>query len=145
MSGLRATYKTALTFAATAAVSKFQWASPTNQKCWVMIGIKMKGTGSGAYCPTELRRGTTIGGGALSAAVTFVKQNGMDTETVQGSGKTYSSQPNNDGSIVQAEVIKDDRYFTFKPQLVNGGETLDLWMTPGSSAMTADLVVDVEQ
>lgn len=143
MSALRATYKAALTFSATTQVSKFKFTAPTNQKVWVMFGIKMKGTGSGAYCPTELRRGTS--GGTPNSAVTWVKQSGLDTETVQGTGQDYSVQPTNNGSIVQAEVIKDDRYFTFKPQLVNGGETLDLWMTPGSSAMTCDLVVDIEQ
>jgi len=143
MSGLKATYPVALSFGSTSQVAVFRVAAPTNQKVWVRVTPRLLGTGSGAFGKIELRRGTS--GGTLSAAVTWVKVNGQDAETVQGAGYTYSVQPTNNGSVVKVANVKDDRFETLAPVLINGGETLDVWFTPLNSAMTGTLEVEIEQ
>lgn len=143
MSALKAHYKQAITFTNTSQVSKFRVAAPTNQKQYVRFGLHWKGAGSSTFHAIEIRRGTS--GGSLNSAVTWTKASGMDTETVQGSGYDYSAQPTNNGSIVAATVLKDDQRALLPVILMNGGETLDIWITPGHASAEADLTVEIEQ
>lgn len=142
MSDLRASYKLSGTLGSSQ-ISLGQLGAPTNQKVWAWVKVAFKDTGTPIFIPCELRRNTT--GGTLGAAKTWVKDNALDTETVQTTLKEYSVQPSNDGSIVQSKPVRSDRDHAFAVQLINGGEELDIWVNPASGTITYEVEVRIQE
>jgi len=142
MSNLKATCPLDLTFASTSAVSKFRYTAPSNQKVWVRFRLIDKGAVASGWSLAEVRRATT---GGTTAAATVYNLNGTDGETFQGSAYTYTVQPNNDGTVLTYGVVKEKETLVTNPVILNGGESVDLWITPNSASITARLVVELEQ
>lgn len=142
MSNLKAGCPLSLTFGSTSAVSKFRYTAPSNQKVWVRFRLVDKGAVASGFSLLEVRRGTT--GGTTSGATVY-NLNGTDGETFQGSAYTYSAQPNNDGTVLTRGVMKEKETWVSQPLILNGGESIDLWITPSSASLTHDLVVELEQ
>lgn len=142
MSNLKAVCPLALTFGSTSAVSKFRYTAPSNQKVWVRFRLVDKGAVASGFSLLEVRRGTT--GGTTSGATVY-NLNGTDAETFQGSAYTYSSQPNNDGTVMTQGIVKEKEVYVSPPLLLNGGESVDLWITPSSASLTHNLLVELEQ
>ena len=142
MSNLKGVSVLDLTFASTGQLSKYRYTAPANQKVWVRFRIADKGAVSGSTILAEARR-TTTGGTTSGSSISNL--NGTDGETFQGSPFTYSVQPNNDGTVLTYGVVKYQETWVSVPILLNGGESIDLWLQASSTSVTAKLVVELEQ
>lgn len=124
----------------------YQITAPANQKLRVWCALSLGEPTGATSCAISLRRGTT--GGTPSAASTWVKENSDDSETVQAVGTpfTFANKPNNDGSkVAGGEVrINSDGRHSWLPVVVNGGETLTVFLTT-TTGLAFNLAIRVEE
>ena len=120
MARLLAKYKIADVVVNNTTAALFAIDAPTNQKVVVSVNIFGKDATNGSMVDVELRRRGTDDG-TKSAAVTWVKVNPLDTETVQTEGYTYSAQPTNDGTAVRNGSVGSGRNLPIPAFTIEGG------------------------
>lgn len=141
MSALRATYTSTLTVSSTTG-SLMQFTGPTNQKTWVQFEVFCKDTTGGSMVDIQVRRTGTDDG--TKVALTAVKNNPQDTETVQGTMNRFTASATDDGSVVYRATIRSDRSVPFPSILVNGGEKVSLFATT-TAAVALQFNARIEQ
>lgn len=132
MSGLQATYTIADGNIASTTKAVFAFNAPANQKCRVGVNIFARDATGASIVKVELRRRGTDDG-TKSAAITWVKLNPQDTETVQAAGYIYSAPPTNDGTVVRHGDVTSQRNIPFPPFLVEGGGKYTVFVTTAAT------------
>jgi len=119
--------------------------APANQK--VRVRFKIFGKSGTTHVAYTVRRGSATTGGSVST-LTATKRSGMDTETVQGVIREWSSQPTDktitNGTVIDTIGLTGVEKAVTQTYLVNGGETLTLWGLTGTTT-TADVTAECEE
>lgn len=122
--------------------SHFRVTAATNQKVWVKITVFYTRASSNAAVAVDIRNGSTSG--TLGSAVTWVKRNQDDGETVQTVGQALTGTASGGSSISKAGLL-DNGAIAFDPIRLNGGETLDVWLTASDTSGTGFIKIEIDE
>lgn len=141
MSNLIATYTHTIVPEASTR-SHFRVTAAANHKVWVKVTVFYTRASSNAAVAVDLRNGSTSG--TLGSAITWVKRNPDDAETVQTVGQAVTGTPSAGDSVSKAGLL-DNGAIAFEPIRLNGGETLDVWLTAGDTSGTGFIRIDIDE